>query len=127
MNKKPGFSPRLIAMALALGAAASNANAGVLAQGVLEIKNFFLTDTAGTPLKESDFAALVANHNTDAFAKLNGVTVSDSRSDNVYPYTMDLPQQSVGANPYGQGGPLVDGSTLAQALDRDDNIVEVRA
>lgn len=102
MNKKPGFSPRLIAMALALGAAASNANAGVLAQGVLEIKNFFLTDTAGTPLKESDFAALVANHNTDAFAKLNGVTVSDSRSDNVYPYTMDLPQQSVGANPYGE-------------------------
>lgn len=101
MNKKSGFSPCLIAMALALGAA-SNANAGVLAQGVLEIKNFFLTDTAGTPLKESDFVALVANHNTDAFAKLNGVTVSDSRTDNAYPYTMDLPQQSVGANPFGE-------------------------
>lgn len=104
MKKMSSFSRRLVAIscsALALGAA-GNANAGVLAQGVLEIKNFFLTNTSGVALNESDFGVtLVANHNTDATATLNGVSDTGTLADSTFPFTMDLGQQSVGINPYG--------------------------
>jgi hypothetical protein len=107
VNKLPKFTRRAIAAgcfaALALGAA-SSANAGVLAQGVLEITNFrLISGLTGNPLNESDFTVIVANHTTDGTATLAGVGVAtDSASDNVYPYALDLAQQSVGANPFGQ-------------------------
>lgn len=105
MNKKSNFSRRLIAVAcsaLALGAAGS-ANAGVLAQGVLEITNFkLINSTSGSSMKESDFAVLVANHQTDGVATLNGISSIGTANDNVYPFAMDLSQQSVGVNPFGQ-------------------------
>ncbi len=105
MNKKSNFSRRLIAVAcsaLALGAAGS-ANAGVLAQGVLEITNFkLINSTTLSAMNESDFAVLVANHQTDGVATLNGTSSVGSANDNVYPFAMDLSQQSVGVNPFGE-------------------------
>lgn len=105
MNKMPNFIRRLVAVGcsvLALGAA-SSANAGVLAQGVLSITNFFLiSGLTGNPLLESNFQILVANHQTDGTATLNGVTANGTLSDNTYPFALDLPQQSVGVNPFGQ-------------------------
>jgi hypothetical protein len=106
MKKNPRFTRALVAAgcsaALALGAA-SSANAGVLAQGVLSITNFFLISTlTGQPLNESSFQTLVANHTTDGTATLNGVSDTGSASDSVYPFALDMPQQSVGTNPYGE-------------------------
>lgn len=106
MKKMPKFTRLLVAAGcsttLALGAA-SSANAGVLSQGVLEISDFFLVSTlTGVPLNESDFGVLVANHQTDGTATLNGVSDNGSLSDSVYPFALDLAQQSVGTNPFGQ-------------------------
>jgi hypothetical protein len=93
--------PRLLAsaaaLALSLGAAGA-ANAGALAQSVLQISDLlFISGLTGNTLRESDFSTLVAKDTTDGTATLNGTPATDSRSVSAYPFTLDMPQVCVGA------------------------------
>lgn len=67
-----------IAVAGMIAGFAIPAQAGVLAQSVLELTNFRFTNVAGTTLDTSQFSALVFSDSTDISATLNGVTHTTS-------------------------------------------------
>lgn len=78
--------------------AVGTANAGVLAQSVLEVKNLlFISGLTGAPVLESTFSTLVARDSTDGLAEIKvggnpAVTVSDSASVSTFPFSLDMPQ-----------------------------------
>ena len=91
-----------VAAAFAFGAAGA-AQAGVLAQGTLQITNFTFALPGGTPLDVSQVGGLTFQDSSQITANLNGV--SDTQTINSSSFTpLDLPQQCV--DPTGIDGPV---------------------
>lgn len=86
--------PLAVAAAVA-GGISGQANAGVIAQSVLEITNFRFLDAGGALLSNDQFDSFAFTDSTDATANLNGASMTDSDSRNTFG-PLDVAQQCVG-------------------------------
>lgn len=101
------FNKHSISMAAAMMVAGmglsgvAHAAPTALASSTFRVQNFLIQNTNGTTVSSAQFRNLTAVNNTDLSAELNGVTDNGSGT-SVPPALLDVVQQSVGANPYGQ-------------------------
>jgi hypothetical protein len=71
-----------------------------LAVSLFQVKNFLIKNPNGSTVSSNQFTSLEARNTTDLSATLNGTTDSLAGSSGGGP--LDIVQQTVGANPYGQ-------------------------